>query len=86
MSTDDNLQPRLLREPARFVEDVRVAADGQVQARIWSMTRQEPVWTSVRMPDWPLPLDQARAAAAAGRLIAQVRHRQWMLTLVGSRG
>ena len=37
MSThvDDNLQHRLLREPARFVEDVRVAADGQVQARVW---------------------------------------------------
>ncbi len=38
MSThaDDDLQHRLLLEPARFVEDVRIAADGQVQARVWS--------------------------------------------------
>jgi hypothetical protein len=36
----DNLQHRLLREPARFVEDVRVAADGQVQARIWSLAER----------------------------------------------
>ena len=33
---DDNLQHRLLREPARFVEDVRIAHDGRVQARFWS--------------------------------------------------
>jgi hypothetical protein len=31
--TDDNLQHRLLREPARFVEDVRVTANGRLLAR-----------------------------------------------------
>jgi hypothetical protein len=37
MSTHaDDLQHRLLREPARFVEDVRIAHDGRVQARFWS--------------------------------------------------
>jgi hypothetical protein len=42
MSThvDDNLQHRLLREPAHFVEDVRLAADGRVQARVWSLAER----------------------------------------------
>jgi hypothetical protein len=37
------------------------------------------------LPDW-MALDQACAAARSGRLIAQVRHRQRVLSLVGSRG
>ena len=49
------------------------------------MTRQQPVWMRVAVPDW-LPLDKACAAAQSGRLIAQVRHRQMMLSLDGARG
>jgi hypothetical protein len=80
-----DLQHRLLREPSRFVEDVRVAADGQVQARVWSPDLHCRVWTSVQVPDW-LPLDKARAAAAHGRLLARPGRLQRVLALEPKEG
>ena len=68
--SDDNLQHRLLREPSRFVEGVRIAADGQVQARVWSPDLHCKVWVRVAIPDW-LSLGVAHDAAAHGRLLAR---------------
>jgi hypothetical protein len=75
-----DLQHRLLREPSRFVEDVRVAADGQVQARVWSPDLHCKVWTSVELPSW-LSLGAALAAAANGRLLARPGRLQRVLAL-----
>jgi hypothetical protein len=79
---DDDLQRKLACDGARFVQDLRVLAGSRVEARVWSLSRHAPIWTKAKLPDWMTP-DQARAVAQSGRLIAQVRHRQWMLTLVG---
>jgi hypothetical protein len=87
MSThaDDNLQHRLLREPARFVEDVRIAADGQVQARVWSPDLSCRVWAPVTVPDW-LQLSVAHDAAAHGRLLARPGRLQRVLALERKEG
>ncbi len=82
---DDNPQHNLACGGARFVEDLRVLESGRVEARLWSLARQQPVWMRVAVPDW-LPLDKARAAARSGRLIAQARHRQWTLSLERKEG
>jgi hypothetical protein len=82
---DDNAQHNLASSGARFVQDVRVLEGGRVEARVWSLSRQEPVWAPVQMPGW-LAFDQARAAARFGRLIAQGRHRQWTLSLERKEG
>jgi hypothetical protein len=80
---DDNPQHNLASGGARFVQDVRVLEGGRIEAKLWSLARQQPVWMQVAVPDW-LPLDKARAAARSGRLIAQARHRQWLLSLDGA--
>jgi hypothetical protein len=81
---DDNLQHNLASGGARFVQDLRILEGGRAEARVWSLSRQQPVWMRVGLPDW-MALDQARAAARSGRLIAQARHRQWLLSLDGAR-
>jgi hypothetical protein len=81
---DDDAQHNLASGGARFVQDVRVLEGGRVEARVWSLARQAPMWTSVLMPPW-LAIDKARAAARSGRLIAQARSRRWMLSLDAGR-
>jgi hypothetical protein len=82
---DDNAQHNLACGGAWFVEDPHVLEGGRIEAKLWSLARRQPVWARVAVPDW-LPLDKARAAARSGRLIAQARHRQWLLSLDGARG
>ena len=82
---DDDLQHRLLRAPARFIEDVRIAADGQVQARVWSPDQQRKVWAPVMLPDW-LSLGVAHDAAAHGRLLARRGRLQRVLALERKEG
>jgi hypothetical protein len=40
---DDNAQHNLACGGSRFVEDVRVLEDGRVEARVWSLSWQQPV-------------------------------------------
>jgi hypothetical protein len=77
---DDDLQHNLASGGGRFVQDLRILEGGRIEAKLWSLARQQPVWAPVAVPDW-LSIDKACAAARSGRLIAQARHRQWMLSL-----